>query len=158
MIPIIHPFLISVWWYHMVWLLSLYILAVFYKAADAGGGCLDIFFSHLSFLSSFSLFLGDNSIYTEKLSQRAVKPKTTNQPSTKQLLKFGGTTFSILLLINNKCLLLQKWHRMHNLAKTLNKRAWFDKGAIPAERHSLLVQKKSGKRDLFTKKITAERS
>ena len=28
----------------------------------AGGGCLDIFFSHLAFLSSFSLSLGDDPI------------------------------------------------------------------------------------------------
>ena len=40
-------------------------------------GCLDIF-THLSFLSSFSLSLGDGPILTESLSQRAVKPKTTN--------------------------------------------------------------------------------
>ena len=31
-------------------------------AVGAGGGCLDIFFSHLSFLFSFSLFLGDGPI------------------------------------------------------------------------------------------------
>ena len=31
-------------------------------AEGAGGGCLDIFFSHLSFLSSFSLSLGDGPI------------------------------------------------------------------------------------------------
>ena len=31
-------------------------------AVGAGGGCLDIFFSPLSFLSSFSLFLGDGLI------------------------------------------------------------------------------------------------
>ena len=31
-------------------------------AAGAGGGCLDIFFSHLSHLYSFSLSLGDGSI------------------------------------------------------------------------------------------------
>ena len=31
-------------------------------AVGAGGGCLDIFFSYLSFLSSFSLSLGDGSI------------------------------------------------------------------------------------------------
>ena len=36
------------------------------------------FFSRLSFLFSFSLSLGDGPIYTEILSQRAVKPKTTN--------------------------------------------------------------------------------
>ena len=49
-------------------------------AVGAGGGCLDIFFSRLSFLFSFSLSLGDGPILTEILSQRAVKPKTTNQP------------------------------------------------------------------------------
>ena len=50
-------------------------------AVGAGGGCLDIFYySYLSFLSSFSLSLGDGPIQTETLSQRAVKPKTTNQP------------------------------------------------------------------------------
>ena len=32
-------------------------------AEGAGGGCLDIFFSHLSFLSSFSLSLGDGPIF-----------------------------------------------------------------------------------------------
>ena len=31
-------------------------------AVGAGGGCLDIFFSYLSFFSSFSLSLGDGSI------------------------------------------------------------------------------------------------
>ena len=31
-------------------------------AVGTGGGCLDIFFSHLSFLSSFSLSLGDGPI------------------------------------------------------------------------------------------------
>ena len=41
-------------------------------AVGAGGGCLDIFFSHLSFLSCFSLSLGDGPIKTEILSQRAV--------------------------------------------------------------------------------------
>ena len=40
----------------------------------AGGGLFGHFYSHLSFLSSFSLSLGDGPIWT----QRAVKPKTTN--------------------------------------------------------------------------------
>ena len=31
-------------------------------AVGAGGGCLDVFFSGLSFLSSFSLSLGDGPI------------------------------------------------------------------------------------------------
>ena len=47
----------------------------------AGGGLFGHYYSHLSFLSSFSLSLGDGPIQTEILSQRAVKPKTTNQPT-----------------------------------------------------------------------------
>ena len=44
-------------------------------AVGVGGGCLDIFtllylFSPLSFLSSFSLSLGDGPIWIELLSQR----------------------------------------------------------------------------------------
>ena len=46
-----------------------------------GWGFSDIFFPHLSFLFSLSLSLGDGPILTEILSQRAVKPQTTNQPS-----------------------------------------------------------------------------
>ena len=46
-----------------------------------GWGLFGIFLSHLSFLSSVSLSLGDGPIETEILSQRAVKPKTTNQPT-----------------------------------------------------------------------------
>ena len=45
------------------------------------GGVFGHFYSPLSFLSSFSLSLGDGPIETEILSQRAVKPKTTNQPT-----------------------------------------------------------------------------
>ena len=41
------------------------------------------FFSRLSFLSSFSLSMGDGPIWTEILSQRAAKPKTTNQPKDR---------------------------------------------------------------------------
>ena len=52
-------------------------------AVGAGGGGLDIVFSHLSLLFSFSLCLGDGPIQTEILSQRAVKPKTTNQPTNQ---------------------------------------------------------------------------
>ena len=44
-------------------------------AVDAGESCLKVFFSNLSFLSSFSLSLGDCPIGTEILSQRAVKPE-----------------------------------------------------------------------------------
>ena len=45
-----------------------------------GWGLFGHFYSHLSFLFSFSSSLGDGPIKTEILSQRAVKPKTTNQP------------------------------------------------------------------------------
>ena len=48
-------------------------------AVGAGGGGLDIFTVIYPF-SSFSLSLGDGPIQTEILSQRTVKPKTTNQP------------------------------------------------------------------------------
>ena len=48
----------------------------------AGGGCLDIFTLIYPFSpESFSLSLGDGPIETEILSQRAVKPKTTNIPT-----------------------------------------------------------------------------
>ena len=46
-----------------------------------GWGLFGHFYSRLSFLFSFSLSLGDGPIQTEILSQRAVKPKTTNQPT-----------------------------------------------------------------------------
>ena len=49
-------------------------------AVGAGGGLFGHFFSRLSFLLSFSLSLGDGPIQTGILSQRVVKPKTTNQP------------------------------------------------------------------------------
>ena len=53
-------------------------------AVGAGGGCLDIFLSRLLFHCSLSLSLslsgGDGMIQTEILSEKTVKPKTTNQP------------------------------------------------------------------------------
>ena len=54
-------------------------------AVGAGGGGLDIFTLIYPF-SSFALYLGDGPIYTEILSQRVVKPKTTNQPTFKLLI------------------------------------------------------------------------
>ena len=48
-------------------------------AIGAGGGLLGHFISRLPLLFSFSLSLGDGPTQTEILSQRAVKPKTTNQ-------------------------------------------------------------------------------
>ena len=54
-------------------------------AVGAGGGCLDIFSLIYPFLP-LSPSLGDGPIYTEILSQRAVKPKI-NQP-TNNLLVF----------------------------------------------------------------------
>ena len=53
----------------------------YYACSRCGWGLFGHFFSRLSFLFSFSLSLGDGPIYTEILSQRAVKPKTTNQPT-----------------------------------------------------------------------------
>ena len=48
-------------------------------AVGAGGGCLDILYSPILSIS-FSHSLGYGPIKTEILSQRVVKPKTTNQP------------------------------------------------------------------------------
>ena len=62
-------------------------------AVGAGGGCLDFFLSRVLFLFSFSLSLGDGPIYTEILSQRAVKPKTTNRPT------IFCSGFSVLLFL-----------------------------------------------------------
>ena len=51
-----------------------------------GWGLFGYFYSRLSFLSFFSLSLGDGPIWTEIPSQRAVKPQTTNQPTINQIL------------------------------------------------------------------------
>ena len=61
-------------------------------AVGAAGGCLDIFLSPLSFLSSFSLSLGDGPISTEILSQRAAKTKTTNQQSLNRAIPNNNPT------------------------------------------------------------------
>ena len=52
-------------------------------AVGADGGGLDIFTLTYPF-SFFSLSLGDGPIQTEILSQRAVKPKPTNQPTNNR--------------------------------------------------------------------------
>ena len=46
-----------------------------------GAGCLDISFSRLSFLCSFSFSLGDGPIKTETLPQSVVKLTTIRVPS-----------------------------------------------------------------------------
>ena len=61
-------------------------------AVGAGGGCLDIFTLVYPFLFSFSLSLGDGLIKTGILSQRAVKPKTTKQPTMLKLFPKGVTS------------------------------------------------------------------
>ena len=54
-------------------------------AVGAGGGLFGHFYSHLSYLSSFSLSLGDRPIQTEILPQRAVTFQN-NQPTKPQLV------------------------------------------------------------------------
>ena len=51
------------------------------RAVGADGVVWTFFYSRLSFLFAFSLSLGDGPIWTEILSQRDVKPTTTNQPT-----------------------------------------------------------------------------
>ena len=50
-------------------------------AVGAGGGCLDIFYSHLSFLFSFSLSLGDGRYRLKYCLKGPLNPKSTNQIS-----------------------------------------------------------------------------
>ena len=66
----------------------------------ADGGCLDIFslVYHFS-LISFSLSLGDGPIKTEILSQRAVKPKTTNQPKFSLIIIFQINRIAIVFKV-----------------------------------------------------------
>ena len=56
------------------------------------------FFSHLSLLCSFSYSLGDGPIQTEILSQRAVKPIPTNQPTNRACVNrsAGKTKYGII--------------------------------------------------------------
>ena len=57
-------------------------------AVGAGGAVWTFFFSSI-FLSSFSHSLAGGSIQTEILSQKAVKPKTTNQPTNQPAFSFN---------------------------------------------------------------------
>ena len=68
-----------------------------------GWGLFGHFFSHLSFLFSFSLSLGDDPIKTKILSQRVVKSKTTNQPIF---------SFNKLLIDTKKCDLYFLFHKI----------------------------------------------
>ena len=63
-----------------------------------GWGLFGHFYSRLSVLSSFSLSLGDGPIKTEILSQRAVKPKTTNQLTHRHTTPSSTITRSELSL------------------------------------------------------------
>ena len=56
-------------------------------AVGAGGVVWTFFLSSIisPSLLSLSLFLGDGQIWTEILSQRAIKPKTTNQPTYEKI-------------------------------------------------------------------------
>ena len=56
----------------------------------AGGDLFEHFYSPLSFLSSFSLSLGDGPIYTVILSQRAVKPKNNQSTNWSLMQLFLG--------------------------------------------------------------------
>ena len=62
-----------------------------------------IIFSHVSFLLSCSYCLGDCSIQTEILSERAVKPKTTSQPTNNH-----DTIWCIFLQLDWKI-----WAKVH---------------------------------------------
>ena len=65
-------------------------------AEGAGGVVWTFLLSSFLSLLFLSLSLGDSPIETAILSQRAVKPKTTNQP-TKQLLSFSKNSSNLVL-------------------------------------------------------------
>ena len=69
-------------------------------AVGAGGGCLDIFFSSIVSLLFPPLSQGDGPIYTEILSQRAVKPRSTKQPTFSSFLRKGKSYCSYLPAIS----------------------------------------------------------
>ena len=83
-------------------------------AVGAGGGCLDIF--SLVYHFSFSFSLGDGPIWTEILSQRAVKPKKNNQkmPSLDHfwanIFKAFQLTFKTLKSLCSKIYILEYSH------------------------------------------------
>ena len=54
----------------------------YYSCSRCGWRLFGRFFSRLSFLLSFPLSLEHRPLYTEILSQKVVKPKTTNQPTS----------------------------------------------------------------------------
>ena len=64
-------------------------------SVGAGGASLDIFSLICYFSFSFSHSLGDGLIYTEILSQRAVKLKTTNQPNSELPDLYIGFYFTL---------------------------------------------------------------
>ena len=69
----------------------------------AGGGCLDIFYSPLAFLSSFSLSLGDASIWIEINFKRVVNSYTTSQPPI-QPFGFEGRIWNLDVFVLDCCL------------------------------------------------------
>ena len=71
----------------------------FCTCGKCGWGCLDVFFSRPSFLSSFSLSSGEGSIQTEILSERVVHQ--TKQPNCRERGR-GSRGFRFDTL-NGKC-------------------------------------------------------
>ena len=69
--------------------------------AECAVGAVWTFFSHLSFLSSFSLSLGGGPTETEVLSQRAVKRKTANQPSNPGISNIWYSKVNFLPISQN---------------------------------------------------------
>ena len=106
-----------------------------------GWGLFGHFYSPLSFLSSFSLSLGDGSIYTEILSQRAVKPKTTNQPTTNGHSCLCSTV-GCLLAFSRLC------SAASSASGSKDRCPWFDTGSRPL---AFFFSFKKGSCQLLTK-------
>ena len=64
----------------LIWIIDNSWAGAYRTCSRCGWVCSDVFFLFsLSFLSFFSLSLGDGLVQTEILSRRTVKSKTTNQ-------------------------------------------------------------------------------
>ena len=74
-----------------------------------GWGVLGHFFSQLSLLFSFSLSLGDGPIWTEILSQRAVKPKTTIQSAYSTYMYYKEWLCPCILNVKENQNYYHKW-------------------------------------------------
>ena len=107
------------------------------------------FYSNLSFPSSFSLSLGEGPIQTKTLSQRAVKPETTNQPTDaleeqNGKVTIGGRTITSLRFADEIDALAEEEQKLEALVKSLDKSSTRNKMEISVETNKLMTNRANG--------------